>query len=307
MLLILCTGLIAPNALVAQDSLETVIAKEGDGIISILRQNGMEVNKYYSDFYELNKENIWNGSKLKLGKTYVLPNAPDSFKNMGRMVQLTESGEIPLFNDQMAALRKKDTTLKNTVYYLLTDSYDVNDSTQLIRNLQDESDVVMSMAGQLLQRGAKVYAFENNFDESIPLSEYVEAINKRCLKNSGTYQRLIVLRINESEPSSETIVSIYDHEKSKDGKNMAKNLVNIFKKNDVRQKSKVAQTNDFTNEASVYLARNVLPITTFIEIGSPKIDEDKAAKENTNKKDFANLITTGILMDYSKLEFGDDN
>ena len=296
-----------PKAIKAQDSLETVVAKEGDGIISVLRQNGMEVNKYYADFYELNKENIWNGSKLKLGKTYFLPYAPDSFKRMGRMVQLTESGEIPLFKDQMATLRKKDSSLKNTVYYLLTDSFGAPDSTRSSRNFENENEVVMKMAGQLLQRGSKVFAFENSIDNSIPLPEYVEAVNRRYLKNSGAYQRLIVLRINESEPSSETIVSIYHHEKRKDGKEMAKSLANIFKKHEVLQKSKEAQTSEFANEANLYLAKNVLPITTFIEIGSPKIVEDVEPEKYTDKKDLAELITTGIMLDYSNLELEDDN
>ncbi len=50
------------NNVLAQDSLQTVVAKNGDGIFSMLRNEGINIVKYYAEFIELNQDNIKNGA-----------------------------------------------------------------------------------------------------------------------------------------------------------------------------------------------------------------------------------------------------
>jgi len=71
-LFIICI-LLSFGKLYAQDSLRTVIAKQGDGIYSILRNNGLDPTKYYHKFIEINKENLKGGTNLLKGKGYLIP------------------------------------------------------------------------------------------------------------------------------------------------------------------------------------------------------------------------------------------
>ena len=107
------------NSASSQDSIQTFIAQKGDGIISVLRREGLDIKTFYQKFLDLNKDQISNGSLLKLGETYIIPNGENSYSNMGRIISLSENTENPIFDTRFKSLSKKDSTLKNTVYYLL--------------------------------------------------------------------------------------------------------------------------------------------------------------------------------------------
>ena len=77
--LFLCLCIV--SALSAQsDSVRTVIAKQGDGIYKILRENGYEAKDYYHKFLEINKDKIQLEDQLILGETYILPEKHDTIK-----------------------------------------------------------------------------------------------------------------------------------------------------------------------------------------------------------------------------------
>ncbi|NNK76128.1 MAG: hypothetical protein HKP42_08690, partial [Maribacter sp.] len=110
------------NTVIAQDSLQTVIAKNGDGIFSILRNEGIDVVKYYAEFLDLNENKIIKGSQLTVGEVYLIPDAPDSFKRRGIRIEMPDAKEIPIFKEELASLKIKDSTLNNTVFYVLTNT-----------------------------------------------------------------------------------------------------------------------------------------------------------------------------------------
>ena len=56
----------------SQDSLQAVVAKNGDGIFSMLRNEGIDIVKYYSQFLDLNQDKIKNGSHLIIGEEYII-------------------------------------------------------------------------------------------------------------------------------------------------------------------------------------------------------------------------------------------
>jgi N-acetylmuramoyl-L-alanine amidase len=57
----------------AQSSQKTVVAGEGDGMYSLLHNNGLNPVKYSKEFIELNKKNLGPYNGLYTGRTYLLP------------------------------------------------------------------------------------------------------------------------------------------------------------------------------------------------------------------------------------------
>lgn len=188
----------------AQDSLLTVTAKNGDGIFSVLRNQGIDIVKYYAKFIELNEEKIKNGSHLIIGKEYLIPNAPDSFKNMGLSIQLPGGKETPIFNDNLASLKRKDSTLQNAVYYLITDKS--NGSEVDSAKLKDE--IAQRIAKKLLEHGARVYVLDNSLNDSLNLMDFASLVNKRFLRHNGAYQRVLVIKADDDLTKFKTEVTV---------------------------------------------------------------------------------------------------
>ena len=281
----------------AQDSLQTVIAKEGDGIFSMLRDQGIEISKYYGAFLELNGDKVKNGSELILGAKYKIPHAPDSFKNMGRKIQFPDEKENAIFNAELATLKRIDSTLKHTVYYLITDY-------KGSKEVQDE--IAKRMARKLLQRNAKVYLLDNVKNDSLNLMDLTSIINKKYLMHSGDYQRLLLISSNELSTRTKANVTVYHNGESEESKRMANNILMMFGKNAVKQKKLDAYAEEFTDFGIITFAKNMLPTVTLIEIGKKNDEKKKTLKVASNKNYIADLIANGILSDYSSLEFEDD-
>lgn len=284
----------------AQDSLLTVTAKNGDGIFSILRNQGIDIVKYYSKFIELNGEIIKNGSHLIVGEKYRIPYAPDSFRKMGRNIQLPNGNETAIFEGELASLKMEDSTLQNTVYYLIT-----NDSAK-IRPRRLKNEITRRMARKLLQHGARVYVLDNSLNDSLNLMDLASLVNKRYLKHNGAYQRLLVIRADDDLPKSKTEVTVYHYAESREGKKMADNILKVLGGNTAKHKFIQEYSQIFTDFKEVSFAKNILPTITFIEMGRNSDKTVKTLKVSSNKRNIADLITSGILSDYSTLKF-DDN
>ncbi|MBT8298871.1 MAG: hypothetical protein HKP42_13280 [Maribacter sp.] len=301
-LLVLLT-LLSLNTLIAQDSLQTVIAKNGDGIFSILRNEGIDVVKYYAEFLDLNENKIIKGSQLIVGEVYLIPDAPDSFKRRGTRIEMPDAKEMPIFKEDLASLKIKDSTLKNTVFYVLTNTG--NSTEEATRKLNEG--ITVRMARKLLQSSARVYLLNSNANDSLGLIDFVSVINKKFLKHRGDYQRLLVLDIDDIELKSKTNVVVYHYAKSEDGKRFADNILNVLGKNTIKYKSPTEYSEVFEDPKNIAFAKNVLPTITFIDMGAQSAANKKTLKVTTNKKNIADLITSGILSDYSNTEFEEDH
>jgi N-acetylmuramoyl-L-alanine amidase len=300
-LLFIFTLLIFCN-MFAQDSLLTVTAKNGDGIFSVLRNQGIDIVKYYAKFIELNEEKIKNGSHLIIGEEYLIPNAPDSFRNMGLSIQLPSGKETPIFKNNLASLERKDSTLQNAVYYLITDKS--NGSQVNLTKLNDE--IVQRMARKLLEHGARVYVLDNSLNDSLNLMDFASLVNKRYLRHNGAYQRLLVIKADDDLTKSKTEVTVYHYAESREGKKMANNILKVLGGNTVKHKSIGEYSQIFTDFKDVSFAKNILPTITFIEMGRKSDKTVKTLRVSSNKRNIVDLITSGILSDYSTLQF-DDN
>ncbi|MBD1260503.1 N-acetylmuramoyl-L-alanine amidase [Maribacter polysiphoniae] len=282
----------------SQKNLETVVAKNGDGILSILRNEGIDIAKYYEQFLELNEAKLSNGSRLAIGETYVIPHAPDSFKNRGVLVQIGNGGERPIFDEELATLRRKDSSLINTVYYLIE-----HDGVGTRVQSAPKDGIAVNMARRLLQSGARVYLLTSEAKDSLGLIDYVGEINKKYLKHNGDYQRLVVMNVDEVNPKTKTDVMVYHYAESEESKRFAANILKVFGGNVVKQGSLEDYSKVFTDFKSIAFAKNILPPITFINMGSEPADDQKTMKVTANRENIANLITNGILSDYSNTEF----
>lgn len=279
-----------------QEPLQTFKAKKGYGIISVLKSEGLDVNTYYQKFINLNKEKISKGSELKLGVTYTIPQSETSFNNMGRIVSLSNDSDTPIFNTRLQSLEKKNSTLKNAVYYLLFDKFDTESLSVLKSKSSVKNQVAYSMAQELLQQGARVFLFDYQKSDSLKLGDYIAAINKRFLKYRNGYQRLLVIDV-EGDTFNKATVSVEHHENSEEGKQFAKNLEQLFK-----VKNKV-----FVDRTNLYIANNALPAMTFIKVDYTSGRNLDAKNGAIEKNKFVDNITTGIQIDYSTVNLEDQD
>ena len=300
--LLIAFTLLTLNTVLAQDSLQIVVAKNGDGIFSMLRNEGINIVKYYAEFIELNQDKIKNGSQLIVGEEYIIPDAPDSFKRRGTKIVMPDARETPIFKGELASLKIKDSTLKHAVFYVLT-----NKGKGVEKGAKKSNDgIAVRMARKLLQSSARVYLLNSSSNDSLDLIDFVSVINKKYLKHTGDYQRLLVINSDDISTKSKTDVTVYHYAESKEGKKFADNILKVFGKNTIKYKSLNEYSEIFIDAKNIAFAKNILPIITFIDMGAKGTNNKKTLKVTTNKKNIADLITSGILSDYSNTVFEDN-
>ncbi|QWX83170.1 hypothetical protein H0I23_11995 [Cellulophaga sp. HaHaR_3_176] len=272
----------------SQEIIQTFKAKKGDGIVSVLQGEGLDVNTNYQKFIDLNKGKISKGSELKFGVTYTLPQSETSFNSMGKVINLSENVDTPIFNTRLQSLTKKDSTLKKAVYYLLFDVFDSENLSVLKNTSSVKNQVVYGIAQELLEKGARVFMFDSDDSNNLNLGDYVAAINKRYLKYSDEYQRLLVVSIDGAK-FNKAIISVEHHDKSIESKQFAKNLENIFK----------VQNKVFIDKTNLYIANNALPAMIFVKVDYIKNRKLDAKNATIEKNKFVGKVTTGMQIDYS--------
>lgn len=284
---------------IAQDSLQTVVAEKGDGIFSILRKQGLNPSKYYAEFVALNKDNIKNGSELELGKSYKIPNAPDSFKVTGREITISDGVEEALFEDQLSKITAKTATLNQAVYYLIAEDN--------LSNSSYSSAIISELARELLINGAQVYLIKpdtliDKKDKAARTQEYVENINKRYLKHIGKYQRLLIVRTSGEVKNRRLDVAVYHHNKSEEGQKFAENIKSIVEQNSAKNRSVDDYSEIFKDDSDVFLAKNVLPAISVIDIiAQVNKPEQRRISVYSDRKTFTKWIKKGMLKDYAEL------
>jgi N-acetylmuramoyl-L-alanine amidase len=301
-ILLIALAIICCHGAISQEALQTVVAKNGDGIFSILRDEGIEIAKYYETFLELNQDKLINGSDLVVGETYYIPNAPDSFKNRGLIINVSDGDERPIFERELAYLKLKDNSLANTVYYLMEHN-SVNKKV-ISNNVNDG--ITVTMARKLLQSGARVYLLDSNPKDSLNLIDYVGIVNKKYLRHNGDYQRLMVIDNGGIATRAKTDITVYHYAESEESKRFADNILRVFSKKTVKREALNDYSEMCTDFEDITFAKNSLPPITFIIMGSKSVADNKTLQVNANKNSIANLITNGILSDYSSTEFEDN-
>lgn len=288
------------NAVTSQTPLDTVVAQQGDGIFSMLRNAGIHPVNYYVQFLELNKQYIKGASELVIGKPYLLPHAPDSFKNMGTYIAVDTGEEMPIFDTELPNLKYRDSTLKNTVYYLVYQKMGKS-----INSLSSLEKPALKFAKTLMEKGARVYILQHNqmASASVEVENFAESriatygsmssiINNKALKHNASYQRaLLVWDANEN--AKQLNICVGYHETSAEGKLLAEELTATFAKSKADKELSMAVLKD---RPSLYLAKNLVPPLSLMVTESDSVGLKIAPKKLT----LSEVLSAAVAADYKQ-------
>ncbi len=184
-LLFICIFLVSINGN-SQNYLRSVVAKNGDGIYSILKRNGLDPQKNYLDFIKLNKKNIRGKAELYKGRTYFIPKVVLDSANQVKANPVKEvntetkkskptpkSIVYPIFGKKYEKVSIKSNKLKGTVYYLVAghggpDSGAIGKyNGKLIPEDEYAYDVTLRLAKELISHEAKVYIIIKDLNDGI--------------------------------------------------------------------------------------------------------------------------------------------
>ncbi len=327
-----CFFLFFSLALCAQDSTITATAKKGDGIYSLLREQGINPYEYYEKFIELNGSNLRDSIHLYAGRTYVLPqiikNDSIETKVVDNKPEMIVSHEI--FGDKFKETVIKSKRLQGNIYYLISGHGGPDPGTITSYNnktlAEDEYayDVTLRLAKELISHSATVYMIvrdENDgirnkrilavdYDElvypnkKIPLGQMkrlqqrTETVNALYTKHQGAYRRLIVTHVDSRSKGENIDVFFYHHKKSKNGKKLAESIHKIFQDKYKKYQPNRAYNGTFSDR-SLYLVNYTLPAMAYIEIGNLQNKKDqRRILYSVNRQALAEWISEGVLDDF---------
>jgi len=341
---LLVLAILFSGQLHAQDTLITVKAERGDGILSLLRKQGVNPYDHYDDFIAMNMDNLRDSVHLYAGRNYRIPptkteavTVVDPIQKQKTKIKKIETKEYEIFGEKHAAVISKSEKLKDAVYYLVSGHGGPDPGAMAIYGgksiAEDEYayDITLRLAKELLSHGATVYIIirdENDgirderilkidhdevayLDKKIPLNQVarlkqrVDIINDLHRKNRGKFQRLIVTHVDSRSKGQNIDVFFYHHEKSKNGKKLAESIHKTFQKKYKKYQPNRTYTGTFTTRTSLYLVKKTHPAMTFIEIGNIRNKKDQhRILVPDNRQALAKWISEGILLDYEGGEIG---
>ncbi|MGS0526214.1 N-acetylmuramoyl-L-alanine amidase family protein [Zobellia nedashkovskayae] len=328
----------------SQDTIQTVVAQKGDGILSLLRKQGVNPYDHYDDFISLNIENLRDSIHLYAGRTYRIPSAEldtvaivDSIQSKTKEIKKIEGKVYPIFGEDYEIVLPKSKLLKGAVYYLVSGHGGPGPGAMATYGgksiAEDEYayDITLRLARELLAHGAEVYIIirdendgirderilEIDHDEvaypnkTIPLNQVarlkqrVDIVNSLYKKNRGKFQRLIVTHIDSRSVGQNIDVFFYHHEKSRNGKKLAESIHKTFQKKYKKYQPNRTYSGTFEDRTSLYLVKKTHPAMTFIEVGNIKNKKDqRRILEPENRQALAKWISEGVLLDYKLGEIG---
>ncbi|MBO0590689.1 N-acetylmuramoyl-L-alanine amidase [Cellulophaga sp. E16_2] len=323
---------IANLPLYAQNAVNSVIAEKGDGILSLLRKQGVDPYETYGAFVSMNVHNLRDSVHLYEGRTYKIPNVQ---RNLNVKVKTepksVEGISYEIFGKKHAEVIPQSTKLQNTVYYLVSGHGGPDPgamTTYAGKAISEDEyayDVTLRLAKELLSHGAMVYVIVRDPDdgirddrilemdrdevvypnEEIPLNQVarlkqrVEVVNKLYKENKGKYQRLIVTHVDSRSEGQNIDVFFYHHEDSKNGKKLAESIHKTFEAKYKQYQPSRTYSGTFEDRTALYLVRKTHPAMTFIEIGNITNEMDqRRILDPDNRQALAKWISEGVILDY---------
>ncbi|MFD0798824.1 N-acetylmuramoyl-L-alanine amidase [Maribacter chungangensis] len=321
----------------AQDSLKTVVAEKGDGILSLLRKNGVSPYEYYDNFIALNIQNLRDSVHLYEGRSYQIPGVIDSIQKIdsiqiaSKIVKEIKSETFDIFGEKHKTVVEKSKRLKDNVYYLVSGHGGPDPGAMAVYAntaiAEDEYayDITLRLAKELLAHGATVYIIIRDEDDgirddrileidrdevaypdkTIPLNQVarlkqrVDIVNGLYREHKGKYQRLIVTHVDSRSVGQNIDVFFYHHEKSKNGKKLAESIHKTFKAKYKKYQPNRTYSGTFEDRTALYLVKKTHPAMTFIEIGNIKNSKDqRRILDPDNRQALAKWIGEGVLLDF---------
>ena len=177
----------AGYCLQAQDTHKEVMAIQGDGIYSLLRNSGLDPKKYLQPFIELNKENLSSENGLLIGKIYKLPNPEEQVEKADEDVVMPDSIDLKtvkaskvlekrnydIFGKDYKTVYIESRDLEGAVFYLISGhggpdpgAVETYNGT-LITEDEYAYDVTLRLARKLISQGALVYLITRDENDGI--------------------------------------------------------------------------------------------------------------------------------------------
>lgn len=341
---IIVLAILFSTQLMAQDTLISVKAERGDGILSLLRKQGVNPYDHYDDFIAMNMDNLRDSVHLYAGRNYRIPTMKidtvpviDSIQRQATKIKKVVGKEYEIFGDKHSAVVSKSEKLNGAVYYLVSGHGGPDPGAMAIYGgksiAEDEYayDITLRLAKELLSHGAMVYVIIRDpndgirdervlkidhdevayLDKKIPLNQVarlkqrVDIVNNLHRKNKGKFQRLIVTHVDSRSKGQNIDVFFYHHEKSKNGKKLAESIHKTFQKKYKKYQPNRTYTGTFKTRTSLYLVKRTHPAMTFIEIGNIRNKKDqRRILAADNRQALAKWISEGVIMDFESGEIG---
>ncbi len=318
----------------------TIKARKGDGIYSVLKQNGYELTGNLDQFIELNRSKLGRNNTLIIGRTYRLPIKNASAAEIKKEKDNTETPVekkpekefYEIFGNNYREITIKSKELDGAVYYLMSGHGGPDPGA--IGNLdghtlcEDEYayDVTLRLARNLTECGATTYMIIRDPDDgirdeqfltpdrdevcfpnhTIPLSQLsrlrqsTKAVNELYVRNKGKFQRMVVIHVDSRSKKENIDVFFYHDKRSINGKTLANTLMKTF-----GQKYAVHQPNrgydGSVSERNLYVIKNTYPASVFIELGNINHTRDqKRFIISDNRQAVSNWLRDGLIEDYKK-------
>jgi N-acetylmuramoyl-L-alanine amidase len=319
----------------AQDY-KTIKAQKGDGIYSVLKQNGLPPGEYLNQFIELNKTKLGKNNSLIIGRIYRLPVVAEKDTIIRHSAPVSEASQekkvYEIFGDKYKDVTITSRELSKAVFYLMSGhgGPDPGAIGSLNGHLlcEDEYayDVTLRLARSLIERGATVYMIirdpndgirDEQFltpdrdevcfpNQTIPLNQLArlrqstEAVNKLYIQNKGKFQRLVVVHIDSRSQKQNIDVFFYHDKRSDTGKNLANTLKDTFGERYARHQPSRGY-NGSVSDRNLYVIKNSFPPAVFIELGNINHTRDqKRFIFSDNRQAVSNWLRDGIIHDFNK-------
>lgn len=311
-------------------------AKNGDGIYSVLKENGLSPEKLLDEFIRLNKDKLGRNNTLIIGRTYLLPIKDDAKAAVQAEVPPVEikpaKKVYEIYGKGFSEITIKSNELAGTVYYLMSGhggpdpgAIGFLDNHMLCED-EYAYDVTLRLARNLAERGATVYMIIRDPDDGIrddaylqpdkdevcfpeqeiPLSQVdrlhqsSDAVNKLYAENKGAFQRLVVIHVDSRSEKENIDVFFYHNNGSKSGEKLANVLKVTFEK-----KYAMYQPNrgyeGTVSERNLYVIKNSKPTSVFIELGNinHKRDQQRFLIAD-NRQAVANWLRDGLIEEHKQ-------
>ena len=315
---------------------QTFKAKKGDGIYSILKENGYPYSKYLPLFVELNKTKLGKDNALIIGKVYRLPLKADSVavtvKAQPKAEPLPEKIVNEIFGANYREITVKSKELAGAIYYLESGHGGPDPGAMGSLNgyslCEDEYayDVTLRLARNLIECGATVYmiirdpndgirdyqylapdkdevCYPNN---EIPLSQLArlkqntDAVNYLHAVNKKKFQRLVVIHVDSRNEKKNIDVFFYYDKRSNTGKRLANTLMTTFDKKYAIHQPNRGYSGSIT-ERNLYVIKNAIVPAVFIELGNINHTRDQQRLIiPDNRQAIANWLRDGLIEDFKK-------
>lgn len=324
-IILICLLFLLTPALKAQ---EKAYPQKGEGIELFLKRFNRTGQSYQKEFIRINKKKLGKDNALIAGVKYTLP--PLRGQKAAGTSGKARKGYEPLFGKKYANYSQVSSELKGTCFYLVS-GHGGPDPGAIGKignhELHEDEyayDIILRVARNLMQRGAKVHIIiqdkkdgirdgmylnntkrETCMGSKIPLNQ-VSRLKQRCDKinalmkqDKETYKRALFIHVDSRARGKQMDVFFY-HAGSKQGKKLANTVKQTFKRKYAHHQPGRGFTGT-VSKRNLYVLRNAQPVSLFIEIGNiqNKYDQQRIILSN-NRQALANWISEAFVKDYKQ-------